>query len=107
MVKDVLISHRVVFFPFEGIGTCREKTSGDRTRNAHWKTACREAPGSAGTYVSSITRGMQMKTSCVFWIKLGTCCICEPVPVKLSKVLVSLVDSFNSISPAMLVLTRW
>lgn len=49
-----------------------------------------------------------MKISGVFRIELGTCCICEPVPVKLAKVLISLAHSFNCISPAQLVLvTRW
>lgn len=54
------------FFPFEGIRTGREKASGDRRRNACWETARRKAPGPAGTNVSSVTGGMQMKASLVF-----------------------------------------
>lgn len=88
-----------VVFPFEGVSPGRKKTSGDRTRNACWKTACRKAPGPTGTDVYSITRGMQMKTSCICIIKLGSCCVCDPVPVKLAKVLIFLAGSFNCIQP--------
>lgn len=97
-----------VFFPFEGISTCREKTSGDRTRNACWETACRKAPGPTGTDVCSITRGMQIKTFSILkikWkllilgIKLRSCCLCDPMSVKLTKVLIFMTYSLNCIEP--------
>lgn len=46
---------------------------------------------------------MQVETFLAFRIWLGMCCICEPVPVKLAKVLISLAH-FLTLSPSHVIL---